>query len=447
MITSNINFKQLEDRIDAEYYKPEYLGIEKRLNNSSNVFYLRDLVEAIQHPREFKREYSSSDRGIPYLRVSNVKDGYIDKSDIEYVNLENNIGLNRIYEGNILITRSGTVGIPVLVTDEYDGMLISADFLKVVLKTEIKNVTINPYYIYTFLSSRFGRLQEERKLIGALQKHIDTQGLSSIRIFIPPQLFQLQIEKMVKEAEEKRKLAEEKYKEAEEVLNKELGIEDLDLSTQKTFETKFSEIDRLDPEQYQPKYKVILDHLNKIQHTEINKIAMFNQRGVQPEYTNRVTGYMALTSKCIGKKYIDYDSMPNITEDFYYSSKEAKLTNGDMVIYTTGAYVGNTQAITGDINAIASNHVNILRVKDFDPVFLSFYFNSIPGQLQIKKLVSGAAQAELYPRDIEKIIVPKISTSTQQKISKLIQESFCFRKESKKLINDAKRKVEEMIEK
>jgi restriction endonuclease S subunit len=138
--------------------------------------------------------------------------------------------------------------------------------------------------------------------------------------------------------------------------------------------------------------------------------------------------------------------MPNITEDFYYDFEKAKLRKGDVVVYTTGAYVGNTQSITEEIKAIASNHVNILRVKNYDPVFLAFYFNSIPGQLQIKRLVSGAAQAELYPKDIAKIIVPKISTNTQQKISKLIQESFRLRQESKNLINEAKRKVERMIE-
>jgi len=444
MITSNINFKQLEDRIDAEYYKPEYLEVFNVLGKTKETLQsISQIITKGETPLWRGNVYVSE--GIPFLRVVNFVNEELDLSNIVYIPefVHERMKRSQLKPDDVLFSMAGRIGTAVIVPQNLE----IANINQAVAKIRLKENVINKYYLAVFLNSKFGHLQSLRKASGGVQNNINFEDIKSIKIFLPPQSFQLQIEKMVKEAEEKRKLAEEKYKEAEEVLNKELGIEDLDLSTQKTFETKFSEIDRLDPEQYQPKYKVILDHLNKIQHTEINKIAMFNQRGVQPEYTNRVTGYMALTSKCIGKKYIDYDSMPNITEDFYYSSKEAKLTNGDMVIYTTGAYVGNTQAITGDINAIASNHVNILRVKDFDPVFLSFYFNSIPGQLQIKKLVSGAAQAELYPRDIEKIIVPKISTSTQQKISKLIQESFCFRKESKKLINDAKRKVEEMIEK
>ena len=445
MQTSIIKFSQLENRIDAEYYKPEYLEIEKFLLHSKNVFTIGEIIKSIQHPKEFKREYSLSG-GVPYLRVSNVKDGYINLSDIEYVYDDRNVGLNKINDGNILITRSGTVGIPVLITPEFDGMLISADFIKLVLKEKINNSEINPYFIHVFLYSKLGLSQSSRKLIGALQKHINIGGLSSIKIPIPSTSFQQEIKKMVREAEEKRKSAEKKYKEAEKILNKELGVENLDLSTQKIFEAKFSEIDRLDPEQYQPKYKIIINHLLKSGHVLLKDILKFNQRGIQPQYIDRETGYKALTSKCIGKKYIDYDSMSNINEDFYYDFEKAKLKKGDIVIYTTGAYVGNTQAITEEIKAIASNHVNILQVNNYDPVFLAFYFNSIPGSMQIKKLVSGAAQAELYPKDIAKIIVPKISTNIQQKISKLIQESFQLRKESKNLINEAKRKVEELIE-
>ena len=270
MQTSTIKFSQLEDRIDVEYYKPEYLELESFLNISKNVFTIGEIIKSIQHPKEFKREYSPIG-GIPYLRVSNVKNGHIDLSDIEYVYSGRNVGLNKINTGNILMTRSGTVGIPVLVTPEFNEMLISADFLKLVFKKKINNLEINPYFIYIFLSSKLGVSQSQRKLIGALQKHINTEGLSSIKIPIPSQSFQEEIEKIVKESQRKRKLADDKYKKAEEILSEKLGLssfvkttadkDNLDLSTQnapkdklyfptgQAFETKFSEMeDRFDPE-------------------------------------------------------------------------------------------------------------------------------------------------------------------------------------------------------
>ncbi|MBI2591153.1 MAG: hypothetical protein HYW34_00530, partial [Candidatus Brennerbacteria bacterium] len=110
---------------------------------------------------------------------------------------------------------------------------------------------------------------------------INFEDIKSIKIPIPPQSFQQKIEEMVKESQEKRKLADEKYKEAEEILNKELGLENLDLSTQNTFETKFSEVnDRFDPEYYQSKYKKIISKLKNQKSAPLGEIVKI-RKGVE----------------------------------------------------------------------------------------------------------------------------------------------------------------------
>jgi len=155
-----------------------------------------------------------------------------------------------------------------------------------------------------------------------------------------------------------------------------------------------------------------------------------------------------INSQHLGPTHIDYEGLAKTSDKSFASAPEAHIQKNDLLIYTTGAYIGRTNVYLSDAPAMASNHVNIIRLKPgIDAAYMALVLQSIVGQFQTQQHARGSAQAELYPRDIEKIIVPKISTSTQQKISKLIQESFCFRKESKKLINDAKRKVEEMIEK
>ena len=46
MQTSTIKFSQIEDRIDAEYYKPEYLEIENLLNVSKNNFTIGEIIKS-----------------------------------------------------------------------------------------------------------------------------------------------------------------------------------------------------------------------------------------------------------------------------------------------------------------------------------------------------------------------------------------------------------------
>lgn len=67
--------------------------------------------------------------------------------------------------------------------------------------------------------------------------------------------------------------------------------------------------------------------------------------------------------------------------------------------------------------------------------------------MQVEKLSGGAIIAHLKPSDFEKFKIPFIKPQIQKQIVKKIQESHKLRKESKELLEEAKRKVEEKIEK
>ena len=80
------------------------------------------------------------------------------------------------------------------------------------------------------------------------------------KIPIPPKPFQEQIKKIVKEAFEKKKLADQKYELAKQLLEKELGIDKLELKEEKTFEANFSDLNqdkRFDVEFHKPMYSKI----------------------------------------------------------------------------------------------------------------------------------------------------------------------------------------------
>ena len=78
MQTSTIKFSQIEDRVDAEYYKPEYLELEIALKNStylSDVVYIsKDKIDPAKNP----------DKKFCYLEIDNVNlfTGQIEKQEI-----------------------------------------------------------------------------------------------------------------------------------------------------------------------------------------------------------------------------------------------------------------------------------------------------------------------------------------------------------------------------
>ena len=87
------------------------------------------------------------------------------------------------------------------------------------------------------------------------------------------------------------------------------------------------------------------------------------------------------------------------------------------------------------------------KYQSFEKECLSLIFNSIICKMQVEKLSGGAIIAHLKPSNFEKFKIPLIKPQIQKQIVKKIQKSHKLRKESKELLEEAKRRVGEEIEK
>jgi len=77
---------------------------------------------------------------------------------------------------------------------------------------------------------------------------------------------------------------------------------------------------------------------------------------------------------------------------------------------------------------------------------LAFCVNSIIGKLQIERDGGGSVIAHWKPEQIRRLQIPVLSRPIQQKIGTLVQHSFDARMKGLELLEDAKKKVEELIE-
>ena len=143
---------------------------------------------------------------------------------------------------------------------------------------------------------------------------------------------------------------------------------------------------------------------------------------------------------------LNYDGFEKTCESNWKKQKKARVKRGDILTYTTGANIGRTACYSISKPALASNHVNILRIRNENPEYVAFVMNSLIGRLQTERLSAGSAQAELYPKDIEKYLIPFTEEKTQQEIVASIKESRALKAQSKHLLECAKRAVELAIE-
>ena len=214
--------------------------------------------------------------------------------------------------------------------------------------------------------------------------------------------------------------------------------------------------ERIDPEFYQPKFGNLEKHLKKMGSVELGKFCQMPNRGVQPTYEDG--DVLVINSKHLGPTEIDIDDAEITTKLFYEDKNNAKarIKNLDVLMYSTGAYVGRTNVYLSGQKAIASNHVTIIRsdAKICDPVYLALFLNSPAGLMQTDQRASGSAQREIYPQDITKyqIFIPndkngKPDLAWQKKLADKIISANKAKTDAKKKLEEAKSLVKIEIEK
>jgi len=250
-------------RFDAEFFRPDYLQVQCRLE-AIDSRRLSDFQVNIRHPKEIKRNYV--DDGVLFLRAQNVRPLSIDlTSNPVYISEEDAERLkeNTIQYKDILITRSGAnAGQCAIYLENNDAISSSHTFI-------VKSGKLNPFFLTIFLNTKHGKALIERGKYGSVQPEIAPYFLSQIPMPVWNDLPSV-IEKTYLQSKDLTELSKARYTEAQTLLLAELGLADWQPTHQLTFVKNFSDTEktgRIDAGYFQPKYaeieKGIKNHSDK----------------------------------------------------------------------------------------------------------------------------------------------------------------------------------------
>lgn len=125
-----------------------------------------------------------------------------------------------------------------------------------------------------------------------------------------------------------------------------------------------------------------------------------------------------------------------------------KLKEGDIVISSIEGSLNSCALITQDYeNCLCSSGFFVLNSKKINSETLLVLFKSLIVQKLLERGCKGTILTAISKDELQKIKIPLLSSPIQNKISEKIQESFKLRKESKELLEKAKKMVEDEIEK
>jgi hypothetical protein len=313
---------------------------------------------------------------------------------------------------------------------------------------------VNPYYISTFLNSKFGLHQVERRTHGVSNFSITQEALMAIKVPILPLEIQAKIRELVRNAHLAHEKSYQLYLQAEQMLLAELGLDKLDLSQPNYCTIPLSQaqkVNRMDAEHFQPKYDRLLHHLSKTGKAERlgNILEEPIQKGVTPDY-NPDGDIMVVNSQHLGRYILNFEATDRTTAEFWWQNRRAQIQHLDVMMYATGApYVGRSNTYFEKEKAIAGVDILLVKVNPLicNPVYLSVFCNSAIGMEQAPKYQKGSNQQHLYPDDVKQFLVCLPPMDFQAKIADLVTQSWQGRQRATRLLEEAKRRVEGIIEK
>lgn len=451
MQTSVVNYKDLnfELRIDAEYYRAEVLKNIRLLDKKQNKL-LSDLASFVMGPfgSTVTVDQYVSNSNFRYIRNKDINDFQISDDEQSYIPAKVFWALPQFHikENDLLITVVGTLGKVAIATQKNVSSIFSCK------STIIRTKKIDPFYLLTYLNSNIGQLFALRGARGAIQQGLNLSDLKEIKVFLPSQDFQETIRAIVCNAFVFNTEARNLYAQAEKMLLSELGLLNWESKYNLSFIKNYSDteqVSRIDAEYFQPKYDKIINAIKSYK-KGFKKLESFIK--------NYSTGY-PFKSESYTEDGIPLIRINNIKNGELDLSNAAKLpftdislspkdvANENDILISMSGTIGNSCKIPLGIKALINQRIMRITPINSDFNVLPLLINSIIGKYQLERIGTGGVQTNISSSDIKEILIPRIETDQEKKISKLIEQSFNLKKQSKKMIEIAKRGVEIAIEK
>ena len=273
-------------------------------------------------------------------------------------------------------------------------------------------------------------------------------------IFLPNQKLQNKIGNIVIKAKESYDFSKLQYTQAENLFLQELRLTDFKPKYKLSYSTNLSNIfgfHRVDAEYFQPAYVKLIKKVNKnVELRPLRKFILGIQKGIEvgsDSYESEGKPFIRVSNLSVDG-FVDRDQK-YISEELYDQLKTVyEPQEGDFLL-TKDATPGIAHVLKEPTQGIISSGIFKLNINDneINKEYLALCINSILGRLQIERDGGGSVITHWKPEQVKKLFIPVLPDNTQQIIATLIKKSHEARKNSRELLELAKRTVEIAIEK
>ncbi|RKZ33291.1 hypothetical protein DRQ33_04485 [bacterium] len=441
-VWSIVKFSELttDQKLGADYYHIDKLNVFKRLNETGKYTINKIAKEKkyIAFPRDWKEKikvYDLTDAIGGFLKGGEFSDS--ENCPQSAKKIANN--------GDFIISRLRSYLKEMAYIGENTGtILLSTEFIVLTKKGNESIAWLLPFFIS----------EPIQKILKWSQEGSEHPRFSENIIFnlpIPRTIYnnrKLFID-IVENANKKFESSLSLLSTAESLLLSELGLDKLELPKTKWNIRNYSEteeVERMDGEYFLPKYYALLEQIKKFRTLKLGEIVSY-KKGIEVgsnEYIEKGIPFYRVSD--LSKEEIGGTDTKYISEELYEKLKNNYEPQQGEILFTKDATPGIAFYLSEKIKGIVSSGILRLKLKEnVEPNYLSILLNSIAIEMQIKREGGGSIINHLRPKSAMNLIIPILDKKIQQEISDKVRESHSARKEAKKLLEEAKHKVEEMI--
>ena len=427
---------EIEGRLEPNFYRPSIATLEKKIRSLSSKR-LRSYAQsfaggATPSKRESEKYYSDSETGVPFLRVQNLQTtGELCLDGCIYINEDTHNGLlkrSQVSGGDLLvkITGVGRMAIASVAPKDFVG---NTNQHMVVIKTG--NSAVSKYLAH-YLNLDIIEKIASRHSTGGTRPALDYPSLKNIPI-IEGLDFSI-IDNAIKAKQAKEAEAQQLLDSIDDYLLKELGITIPNVDDELKNRIFFSSFSKIEGKRIDPIYSLYLG--KNASSTEYENISL------------RTVAHI-VKGNALSSSDVEDGNIPVIAggQTSPYNHSHSNYEGNIITVSASGAYSGYVWYHDYPIYA---TDCCVIYSKDETHYMTKYLFEVLKLQQKgIYSLQTGAAQPHVYATDLQMLNIPIVSIDKQRDIVNHIADirtkAKALQAEGKAILEDAKRKVEQMI--
>jgi type I restriction enzyme S subunit len=437
-------------RSDPEYFLPSHTQVESDLA-AVPTLPLRKLGRFSCSAFYPAATHLYSSGGIPFLRCVDIVNFPLISPDQPFARIPADFAdahstIRSLKAGDIVISKVGSPCYAALLAED---MPPSAMTRTVLGMSSIDETTIDPYYLIAFLRSRHGfdQLMREREL--TIQYQLTLERTRKIRVFVPKPEIQQSIGNMVRGYYKCLRDSLGAYAAAQKLLEAALGLDKLTFEKPVGYVTKFSDVEtshRSDAEFFHIRYEPFLSAVRSYQRgwQPLKNLARqalpnFDARKASGEVSYIEIGDVSVSNGSYAANRVAANELP--------ANAKIKLSGGEILISqvrpTRGAIaivddeLPHSTVCSGAFYVCTANEVSHREV-------IWLYLRCMKSVFE--KYCGGTSYPTIDSRYIARFPVPLFDGELASRIRDLVIHAKSALRESEQLLEQAKTRVEQLIE-